>query len=378
MNFELAEEQVDVRALARKILEDYCSNEQMREFDSGERFDAKLWQELATAGLLGIEIAQEYGGMSFDFETLCLLMEEVGRTVAPVPVLHALAVGAHTVQRFGSEQLKRDVLPSVASGAETISSALAEAGSYSVMPASLRAEANNNGWLLNGEKSFVPFANRSKFLLVAAATVDGLALLVVNNDAAGLTMLEQTSTAGENQYCLQFSDCQVSNSYCLASGAEAYAVLQHVENAAIAASVSQMVGVCDVMMRLTASYTSEREQFGVKIATFQAVGQRAADCYIDVECLRLVAQRAVYAVEFGSDSEATEACAVAKIWAGDAGHRVSHAAQHLHGGMGVDRDYSLWRYCLWAKQLEHTFGNSAEQTERLGELLAQQFSAGAL
>jgi len=378
MNFELSEEQLEVRALARKILEDYCSNEQMREFDHNERFNAKLWQELGTAGLLGIEIEQQYGGMSFDFETLCLLMEEVGRTVAPVPVLHALAVAAHTVQRFGSEQLKKEVLPSVASGSEMISCAFAEAGSYSLKPASLRAEANDGGWVLNGEKSFVPFANRSKFLLVAAATVDGLVLLVVDNKAAGLTMLEQTSTAGENQYCLQFSDCVVSNAYCLASGAEGFAVLQHVENAAIAASVSQMVGVCEVMMRLTASYTSEREQFGVKIATFQAVGQRAADCYIDVECLRLVAQRAVYTVECGSNIEATEACAVAKIWAGDAGHRVSHAAQHLHGGMGVDREYSLWRYCLWAKQLEHTFGNSAEHTERLGELLAKEFSAAAL
>ncbi len=121
-------------------------------------------------------------------------------------------------------------------------------------------------------------------------------------------------------------------------------------------------------LRMTASYTSTREQFGRKIATFQAVGQRAANAYIDVECLRLVVQHAVWLL--GEERPASEEVAVAKIWAGDTGHRVSFAAQHLHGGMGVDVDYPLHRYCLWAKQLELTLGSSADELERLGARLA--------
>jgi alkylation response protein AidB-like acyl-CoA dehydrogenase len=119
---------------------------------------------------------------------------------------------------------------------------------------------------------------------------------------------------------------------------------------------------------MTAEYTSTREQFARKIATFQAVGQRAANAYIDVECLRGVVQQATWLLS--EERSADEEVSVAKVWAGDVGHRVSFAAQHLHGGMGVDVDYPLHRYCLWAKQLELTLGSSAVHLERLGAALA--------
>ena len=134
------------------------------------------------------------------------------------------------------------------------------------------------------------------------------------------------------------------------------------------ALAAMQLGVCDRALRMTASYTSMREQFGRKIATFQAVGQRAANAYIDVECLRLVVQHAAWLL--GEERPASEEVSVAKIWAGDTGHRVSFAAQHLHGGMGVDVDYPLHRYCLWAKQLELTLGSSTEEIERLGAAIA--------
>jgi alkylation response protein AidB-like acyl-CoA dehydrogenase len=126
---------------------------------------------------------------------------------------------------------------------------------------------------------------------------------------------------------------------------------------------------------MTADYTAEREQFGVKIATFQAVGQRAANCYIDTECLRLVSQQAVSLLNQGRDAD--DEVMIAKIWVGDVSHRVSHAAQHLHGGIGVDRDYPLFRYCLWAKQLEMTLGSSARLTSELGATIAREYSQQA-
>ena len=117
--------------------------------------------------------------------------------------------------------------------------------------------------------------------------------------------------------------------------------------------------------------SEEREQFGVPVATFQAVGHRAADCYIDVECLRLVTQQAVSRLSLGLEAE--EAVTIAKIWVGDVCHRVSQAAQHLHGGMGVDRDYGLFRYCLMARQIEMSLGTSAQLTEQLGQDVALEY-----
>ena len=111
------------------------------------------------------------------------------------------------------------------------------------------------------------------------------------------------------------------------------------------------------------------------IATFQAVGHRAADCFIDVECLRLVSQQAVSLLDQGLDASA--AVLVAKIWTGDVTHRVSQASQHLHGGIGVDRDYPLFRYCLWARQIELTAGSSAQLLAILGEDIAAEFVSTA-
>ena len=108
--------------------------------------------------------------------------------------------------------------------------------------------------------------------------------------------------------------------------------------------------------RMTAEYTKEREQFDRVIATFQAVGQRAADAYIDTEAIRLTAWQAVWRLADGLP--AAEHAASAKFWAAEGGQRVVHAAQHLHGGVGVDRDYPLHRYFLWTKKHELFLGGA--------------------
>jgi alkylation response protein AidB-like acyl-CoA dehydrogenase len=137
-----------------------------------------------------------------------------------------------------------------------------------------------------------------------------------------------------------------------------------------AALCATAAGVCETALRMTAEYTKTREQFDRPIATFQAVGQRAAEAYIDTEAVRLTAWQAAWRLDAGLP--ATAEVSVAKFWAADGGQRVVHAAQHLHGGIGVDRDYPLHRYFLWAKHLELTLGGATSQLLRLGSLLADQ------
>src|SRR5437773_1872882 len=122
-------------------------------------------------------------------------------------------------------------------------------------------------------------------------------------------------------------------------------------------------------LRVTAEYTVRREQFDRPIASFQAVHQRAADAYIDVEAIRLTTWQAAWRLAAGLPASA--AVAVAKFWASEAAHRVVYAAQHLHGGIGVDVDYPLHRYYLWSKQIELTLGSGTRQLARLGADLAR-------
>jgi acyl-CoA dehydrogenase len=128
------------------------------------------------------------------------------------------------------------------------------------------------------------------------------------------------------------------------------------------------VGVAEEALRMAAEYTSGRHQFGRPLATFQGAALKAADAYIDTEAMRATMWQAAWRLSQGID--AGDAVAVAKWWAADAGHRVVHTTQHLHGGLGADVDYPIHRYFLWGKQIEVTLGGASQQLGRLGREIA--------
>ncbi len=371
MDFSYSEEQRDVKALAEKILSDQATPERLRDIEqSGERFDEKLWQDLAEAGLLGVAIDEAFGGMGFGFETLCLLVEEVGRTVAPAPVVPVLVSAASSLQKFAPPQLSEHYLPGVVSGKHILTAALIEPGNEDLANPRTTAESGPAGWRLSGSKHCVPFASRSAGILLTAMSDEGVAVFLVDPRMDGVSCTAQQVTAGEDQFQI---DLDGADATLVAQGEQALDMVRWMTEATTAALSAMAVGLCDKMMRMTASYASERQQFGVPIATFQAVGHQQANSFIDIECLRLVSQQAVSLLDQGSD--ASEAVLVAKIWTGDACHRVSQNSQQCHGGIGVDRDYPLFRFCLWARQIELSCGSSAEMLSKLGESIADQFAA---
>lgn len=371
MDFSYTEEQLEVRALAQKILGDQTLPDRLKEIETqADHFDEKLWADLAQAGLLGVGIKEEYGGMGFGFETLCLLVEEVGRTVAPVPVIPTLVSTALTLQSFAGKDIKESYLPDLVAGQSLLSAAMIEPANEDLATPTTVAKKVEGGWSLSGVKHCVPLANRAKRILLTAISDEGLIVLLVDPTAQGVTLNRQQVTTTESQFEMILEDVFASE---LVADNESAATLAQWMFETTAAAYSAMAnGLCDKMMRMTASYTSERHQFGVPVATFQAVGHRAADCFIDVECLRLTSQQAISLLDQSRD--ASEAVLIAKIWTGDVTHRVSQASQHLHGGIGVDRDYPLFRYCLWARQIELSCGSSAELTGRLGQDIAAEFS----
>ena len=138
----------------------------------------------------------------------------------------------------------------------------------------------------------------------------------------------------------------------------------------MAAVCATQTGVCEEALAITARYVSEREQFGSKLGTFQAVGQRVADAYIDTEAIRLTSLQATWRLSEGLDAH--DELMTAKFWAAEGAQRVVHAAQHLHGGIGMDLDYPIHRYFLWAKELELTLGGATAQLLRLGASIAEE------
>lgn len=374
MDFNVSEELGSVQQLAQQILGDFAEVDKLKGLEAeGDLFDAQLWQALAEAGLLGLDIAADHGGTELGFYALTSLCEEVGRTVAPAPVVASLVGAASVIARFGGESQRDTWLPQVASGSALLTSALEEYNNADPAAPLCRATGEGEEYLISGSKLCVTQAQRAQRILLSAQGDNGLVVALVDPKANGVSLNPQRVTSGETRYELVMDNARVAAADVVASGDQALAAMNWARQAVRTALCASAVGLCDKMMRMTGSYTSEREQFGRAIATFQAVSHRVADCYIDVECLRLVTQQAASLLDQGSDAE--EASTMAKIWCGDACHRVSQASQHCHGGTGVDRDYTLFRYCLQARQTELSLGTTAQLTSELGQGIASEYLA---
>jgi alkylation response protein AidB-like acyl-CoA dehydrogenase len=280
-------------------------------------------------------------------------------------------LGALPIAQFGTDAQRKQYLPGVVAGDTVLTAALVETGTVALHPTAT-AKVDGDGWRLDGVKTCVPAGFIADRILVPAAGDDdgGLVVLIVDPNSSGVTRERQDTTSGIPQARLELDGVRVEASDVLGDGESGVEIVDWIVERTTAAMRSIATGVCEQALQMTAEYTKTREQFDRPIATFQAVGQRAADAYIDTEAVRLTALQAAWRLEEGLP--ATAEVAVAKFWAADGGQRVVHAAQHLHGGIGVDRDYPLHRYFLWAKELELTLGGATPQLLKLGAILAAE------
>lgn len=371
MDFGISEEQKDIQNLARQLFSDLATPESLAPADecAAERFDANLWKQLADAGLLGVGIDEAQGGMGFGFMEVALLIEELGRTIAAAPLISHLVSAALPIQAFGNEDQKNRYLPDAVTGKSLLTAALMEElNEDPTQPERCTAVADGDGFVLSGQKRCVPFARQADVMLVAAKSDQGVVVALVDPKQDGVQLTDLQVTQFEPQCDVNLDGVKIAADQVLARADTGELVMRWIAERTSAALCAHQLGVTDAMMRMTASYTSERKQFGVPVATFQAVGHRAANCFIDIECLRLNAYQAASMLSEGHD--ASSEVAIAKIWAGDVGHRVSYASQHMHGGAGIDRDYPLWRFCLAARHNEMMLGSTAYQLSRLGSQIA--------
>jgi alkylation response protein AidB-like acyl-CoA dehydrogenase len=378
MDFTYSDEQQAIADLSYRILSEQLPTEVLRDLErSGEWFADDVWLALAKADLLGIALPEADGGGGYGLIEACVIAQQIGRTVAPVPYLATIVAAAMPLAHFGSDEQRQRFLPSVIDGSATLSLALYEPDDVDVpvLPAT-RATPEGSGWRLDGEKSLVVGANRAAVMLVPARTGETTsAVFLVDPKAAGVSLERETAVTGEPQWGVQLDGVLVDADDRLGEADQGKEIVDWTSARWAAAICATQTGVCEEALAITAKYVSEREQFGSKLGTFQAVGQRVADAYIDTEAIRLTAIQAIWRLSEGL--EADDELMTAKFWAADGGQRVVHAAQHLHGGIGVDLDYPIHRYFRWAKVLELTLGGATASLQRLGKSLATNPVAGS-
>ena len=349
MDFGLTEEQAELGGLTRKIL--------------AER-DAP-WGDLAAAGVLAAGLPPALGGAGLGLLEQCSVLIELGRVASEVPYLGSIVLGAGALASYGTAAQQEQWAAPAGRGSVVLTAALAEPDGDDPRRPSARAERTDGRWVLSGVKTAVDAAPEADLFLVPCASPDGVLVFLVTPSDAGVRVEPQRLTDFAPAGRVLLSRVALDDDRVL-GGAEVADWL--VARATVGLCAVQS-GVIERALELTAEYAKSRVAFGRPIGSFQAVTQRLADAYLDVEAVRLTMWQAAWLLASG-ESGADVAVATAKFWAAEAGHRVAHTAVHVHGGIGIDVTYPVHRYFVAAKQHEFALGGATVQLLRIGGALA--------
>lgn len=368
MDFAYDETQEAIRGLAKQILGDLVTDEALRSLErQGVWMHRGAWEALARADLLALGIPEAQGGAGLGMVELGVLLYQVGRTAAPIPALETLVSAGMPIARFGSAAQQERWLSGIGTGTRVLTAALEDAGSRDPLAPATRAVADGaGGWRLDGVKRAVPYADEASDVLVPARTEAGETLVfVVPCSAEGLSVAREVGTNDQPLGSLTLEGVRVDAGERLGGECQGGEVLRHVVAHTWAGSAAISWGLAEAALFMTAKYSGERVQFEQPIGAFQAVKQRVADAYVDVQCMRVTTLQALWRLGRGLSAE--REVAIARFWACEGGHRVVAAAQHIHGGMGFDRDYPLYRYFLGMKALEFRGGGASEMVLEVAE-----------
>ncbi len=363
MDFELGEEYQLFRTSTRDFLGAHCDKRIVRQLESTESgHDPKLWARMVELGWTGIGIPEAYGGEGWGLLGTAVLFEEIGRAAFD-SALFATFLGAEAVLRGGSESLKQEILPKVASGEKILTLAWAEPSAVAD-PRYIAATAHleDGAYAIRGCKLFVPYALVADQIVVAARTrgsvgeEEGITLFLVDRESEGLRIASQKTMAPDKQFRLDLDGVRVASDRILGAVDAGLPLLRAVQDRGAALQCAELVGGAEHELETTAAYTKERIQFDRPLGTFQVVQHRIADMFIDVQGARWTTYQAVCRMDSGS---AARELAIAKSFAGEAAQRVAFSAQQLHGGAGVDVDNDLHFYYRRAKALELRMGGFA-------------------
>ena len=376
MNFGFSEEQDLLRNTARKFLENECGSDTVRRLmETPEGISAELWKKLAEQGWLGLIYPEQYDGTGLGLVDLVVLMEEMGRAVAPGPYFSTVLLGGLAILEAGGEGQKKEWLPRIAAGDKRVALAWMEP-SAQLGPAGVTLTAVKRGeaFTLSGTKLFVHDAHTADALVVAARTrpgagADGVSLFLLPKGTKGLEVTLLPTMDQTRKLCeVACSDVTVGADALLGAAGAGWAPLSRVLDRATVALCAEMCGGAQKVLDMTVEYAKIRQAFGRPIGSYQGVKHRAADMLVDVENSKSITYYAAWALDENSP-EAPLAVSMAKAYVSDAYRRVAAGGIQLHGGIGFTWEHDLHLYFKRAKGSEFTFGDATHHRERVAQLV---------
>ena len=374
MNFSFTDEQLMLAESARGFLGEHAGSEQVRKaMVSDTGMDLPLWQKLSREMVWqAILIPEQAGGLGLGMVETALVMEQLGRSLAPLP-LTACCQSILALRTLPDSEHCRELLAGLAQGQVVSLAHTAARPHWGAEGVAVTAVREGDSWRLNGEARFVPCGHGAETLLVVAATSPGLALFSLPADHAGL-VLSKAPTLDQTRPMAAaiLTDAAVSADSCLSvDWAESLAVVLDLTRIMVGAD---QVGCAQASLDHSIQYVSERVQFGRTIASYQAIKHKAADMMVKVECARsLMCYAACIADEWlagaASTRELAEAAGMLASSAGDAAFFCAGTGIQLHGGVGITEEYDIQLYFKRAQATAGYLGRPHEHRETIASLL---------
>ncbi|MFC9554715.1 acyl-CoA dehydrogenase family protein [Rhodococcus sp. NPDC056960] len=369
MDFELTDEQKLLRDTTRELLgRSYDAEKRNTVTDTEQGWSPQVWKQLAEVGLLGLSFEEEDGGMGAGPVEVASVMTEIGRRLAPEPVLDAVLVPGGLIAAAGSAEQRRRILPDVSEGNLLLAFADREPGVRWPSPqVSTTATKNGDAWTLTGTKNPVPHGGSANTLVVTAALPDGgVGLFLVDADATGLTRTPYATHDGLRAAQVELSDTPAEP---LGEGGDASSAIVGAQIRAQAALCAEAVGAMEEALRLTTEYLKTRKQFGVPIAKFQTLTHRAADMYVLLELARSMSLYATMSLADGTVDPVV--ASRAKLQIGRSARTIGQEAIQMHGGIGMTAEYPVGHYLSRLTAIEHTLGGSDDHLRVLAAATTQ-------
>ena len=357
MNFDFSDDSKLLRDQARRFLAEHCTPRHVRQVLEGKRpYLEQVWQQIAGMGWFGAAIPEEYGGAGLGYEALCLLAEEIGRAIAPLPFTASVVLGAEAILAAGTEPQKRDTLPRIASG-EIIATLALGAGAGEPTPA--RVQATLRDGRLTGEAWPVPDGGIADIAVVAARHGSEVALALVDLTGPGVSRIPlDTFDPTRPQARLTFDGATAAP---MAQGWEAISAV--LDRAAVLVAFEQ-VGGASACLEMATAYAKERHAFGRPIGSFQAIKHKLADVYVATELARSNACYGAWALSTGA-GELPLAAATARVSASDAFFLAARENIQVHGGIGFTWEMDCHLFYRRARQLGLLLGSVRHWKDRV-------------
>lgn len=376
MALVLSEENTLLRESARGFLDENAPISEFRKLrDEGgaDGYSKQLWQNMVDMGWAGIAIPEEHGGLDFGILGAGIIMEEMGRSLTVSPMLSSAIIGATILSKHGSDEQKQAFLPKLADGSLTTALAVDEGRHHNPKNTNLAATPKGNGYVLNGDKSFVLDGHNADELIIAARTSgeagdkDGITMFQVPRDSNGVSVERTIMVDSRNAANISLKDVEVTGEQIIGKLDGGYSALESALNVGRACLAAEMLGAAQQSFEMTMEYLKERKQFGAIIGSFQALQHRAAHLFSEIELAKSVVLKALTALD-ENDAMAPAFVSLAKAKVSEVVQLSTNEAVQMFGGVGMTDEFDIGFFMKRARAVEATYGDYNFHADRLARM----------